>query len=109
MQKEIWMADLNPVIGSEQSGIRPVVIISGNTMNSHYRVVIICPLTSKIKPYKGCPVISPNQTNNLKTESQAIPFHVRTISKTRLKKKMGAISNNELDSIKQGLHMFVTY
>ncbi len=109
MQKEIWMVDLNPVIGSEQSGIRPVVIISGNTMNSHYRVVIICPLMSKIKPYKGCPVISPNQTNNLKTESQAIPFHVRTISKTRLKKKMGAISNNELDSIKQGLHMFVTY
>ena len=109
MQKEIWMADLNPVIGSEQSGIRPVVIISGNTMNEHYSVVIICPLTIKVKPYKGCPVIRPNQTNNLKTESQAIPFHVRTISKMRLKKKMGTISSHELETIKQGLHMFVTY
>lgn len=81
------MTDLNPVIGSEQSGIRPVVIISGNSMNENYSVVIICPLTSKIKSYKGCPVISPNKTNNLKTESQAIPFHVRTISKIRLRKK----------------------
>lgn len=53
MQKEIWMADLNPVIGSEQSGVRPVVIISGETMNKMYSVVIMCPFTSKIKPYKG--------------------------------------------------------
>jgi len=109
MQKEIWIADLNPVLGSEQSGIRPVIIISGNTMNEHYSVVIICPLTSKVKPFKGCPVISPNRTNNLKTVSQAIPFHVRTISKVRLRTKMGTISSAELDSIKQGLQMFVTY
>ncbi len=52
MQKEIGMADLNPVIGSEQSGIRPVVIISGNTMNSHYRVVIICPLRARLNLIK---------------------------------------------------------
>ncbi|MCB9310089.1 MAG: type II toxin-antitoxin system PemK/MazF family toxin [Lewinellaceae bacterium] len=43
MQKgEIWMADLNPILGTEQSGHRPVVIISGNAMNSHFDMVITC-------------------------------------------------------------------
>lgn len=109
MQKEIWMADLNPVIGSEQSGIRPVVIISGASMNQHYSVVIMCPLSSKVKPYKGCPVITPDKVNNLKAASQAIPFQVRTISKMRLTKKLGLISENDLINIKRGLDLFLTY
>jgi mRNA interferase MazF len=109
MQKEIWMADLNPVVGSEQSGIRPVIIISGASMNEHYSVVIMCPLTSKVKPLKGCPVISPNELNHLKTVSQAIPFQVRTISKSRLTKKIGSITNDELEGIQKGLEMFLKY
>lgn len=109
MQKEIWMADLNPVIGSEQSGIRPIVVISGETMNKLYSVVIMCPLTSKVKPYKGCPVINPNKINNLTTISQVIPFQVRTISKIRLTKKVGFISDDDLQNIKQGLELFLTY
>jgi mRNA interferase MazF len=109
MQKEIWMADLNPVIGSEQSGVRPVVVISGTSMNSYYSVVIICPLTSKVKSFTGCPSIKPNRTNNLKTESQAITFQIRTISKARLTKKMGLISNDELENIKKGLDLYLTY
>ncbi|MEJ7677133.1 MAG: type II toxin-antitoxin system PemK/MazF family toxin [Segetibacter sp.] len=103
------MADLNPVVGSEQSGIRPVVIISGEIMNQHYSIVIMCPLTSKIKPYKGCPVITPNKINNLTKISQTIPFHVRTISKIRLTKRIGFISDEDLKNIKQGLEMFLTY
>jgi len=43
-QGEIWMADLNPVVGSEQQGIRPVVIISGNAMNNNLGISIVCPL-----------------------------------------------------------------
>lgn len=109
MQKEIWMADLNPVAGSEQSGIRPVVIISGASMNQHYSIVIICPLTTKVKLYKGCPVITPDKTNNLKETNQAIPFQVRTISKMRLTKKLGLISEKDLENIKNGLDLFLTY
>jgi mRNA interferase MazF len=52
-QCELWYADLNPVKGSEQAGMRPVVIVSGNLMNTYLNVVICCPLTSKIKNYKG--------------------------------------------------------
>lgn len=109
MQREIWMADLNPVIGSEQSGIRPVVIISGASMNQHYSIVIMCPLTTKVKPYRGCPVITPDKVNNLKERSQVIPFQVRTISKMRLTKKLGLITEHDLENIKRGLDLFLTY
>ncbi len=109
MQREIWMADLEPVEGSEQGGTRPVIIISGPSMNAHYPVVFICPLTSKIKPYKGCPVIQPDKVNKLKVASQAIPFQIRTVSKSRLKKKIGLITEGQLDEIKRGLVIYLTY
>ena len=52
-QREIWITDLNPVKGSEQRGISPVVVLSGNAMNSNLDVCIVCPLSSKIKNYAG--------------------------------------------------------
>jgi len=48
-KSEIWLADLNPQRGKEQSGARPVLIISGNAMNDNYDLVITCPLSSKKK------------------------------------------------------------
>ena len=109
MQKEIWMADLNPVQGSEQSGIRPVVIISGDSMNKYYSVVIICPLTTKLKSYKSCPVIQPDKLNKLKSVSQVISFQIRTIAKSRLKKRIGSIQDDLLEQIKEGVNIFLNY
>ena len=96
-QGEIWMSDLNPVIGSEQSGRRPVVILSGNLMNRFLQVIITAPLTSKIKNYQGNPVLQPNQTNGLKIESEILVFHIRSVSKDRLIEKIGEIQKYELD------------
>ena len=109
MQKEIWMTDLNPVQGSEQSGIRPAVIVSGDSMNKYYNVVIICPLTTKLKPYKSCPVIQPDKLNKLKSVSQVIPFQIRTIAKSRLKKRIGSITEEVLKQIKDGVNIFLNY
>lgn len=95
-QGEIWMSDLNPVIGSEQAGRRPVVILSGNLMNRFLQVVITAPLTSKIKNYQGNPVLEPSHKNGLKLESELMVFHIRSISKDRLIEKIGEISNDEL-------------
>ncbi|MEB2780154.1 type II toxin-antitoxin system PemK/MazF family toxin [Algoriphagus sp. C2-6-M1] len=95
-QGEIWMSDLNPVIGSEQAGRRPVVILSGNLMNKFLQVVITAPLTSKVKNYQGNPILEPSQKNGLKLESELMVFHIRSISKDRLIEKIGEISNNEL-------------
>lgn len=95
-QGEIWMSDLNPVIGSEQAGRRPVVILSGNLMNKFLQVVITAPLTSKIKNYQGNPVLKPSNSNGLKLESELMVFHIRSISKDRLIEKIGEISKEEL-------------
>ena len=62
-QREIWYADLNPVKGSEQKGFRPVVIISGNVVNKYLNIVIACPLTTKIKGYKGNIILQPDDIN----------------------------------------------
>lgn len=95
-QGEIWMSDLNPVIGSEQAGRRPVVILSGNLMNKFLQVVITAPLTSKIKNYHGNPVLKPSALNGLKLESELMVFHIRSISKERLIEKVGEVTKNEL-------------
>jgi mRNA interferase MazF len=102
-QAEIWLADLEPVKGSEQGKTRPIVIISGNTMNTHFPVGIACPLSSTIKNYEGCVVISKNKLNGLAIDSEIISFQVRTISKERLLKKIGAIANTQLILVKNGL------
>lgn len=95
-QGEIWMSDLNPVIGSEQAGRRPVVILSGNLMNKFLQVVITAPLISKIKNYQGNPILEPSPMNGLKVESELMVFHIRSISKDRLIEKIGEISREEL-------------
>ena len=108
-QCEIWYADLNPVKGSEQQGFRPVVIISGNVLNKYLRTVIICPLTTKVKRYKGNIVLAPNDENGLSKISEILIFHIRSISKERLVKRIGKISNEQLNTLKQGLDDILRY
>lgn len=108
-QGEIWQADLNPVKGSEQAGFRPVVIISGNLLNQHLPVVIVMPLTTKLKHYKGNPILKPSSVNGLKSESEILVFHIRSVSKDRLIKKMGMIDSAELTVATKTLNDILKY
>lgn len=108
-QREIWYADLNPVRGSEQQGFGPVVIISGDLLNANLQIVIACPLTSKIKNYKGNVILDPTETNGLEKQSEIMILHIRSISKSRLVKKIGSISNQQLVALKQGLEDILRY
>ena len=108
-QREIWLADLNPVQGSKQKGIRPVVILSGNAMNQNLDICIVCPMSSIIKNYAGCLVLKPDDLNGLETSSEIITFQVRIISGNRLIRKLGEITGNQLDAIKKGLNEILTY
>ena len=108
-QGEIWYADLEPVKGSEQSGKRPVVIISGPTMNTALQVVIVCPLTSVIKNIKGCVVLQKDGINNLKKDAEILVLQVRTISKNRLSKKIGNVSKHQMELIKEGINIYLNY
>lgn len=108
-QGEIWYANLNPIKGSEQAGMRPVVVVSGNMLNSLISTVIVFPLTTKIKNYKGNLVLTPTSKNGLEQTSEVLIFHIRSLSKERLTKKLGAISSNELKQLKEGLDDLLRY
>lgn len=108
-QKEIYWANLEPVKGQEQGGKRPVVIVSGNTMNKHFDIVMICPISTKIKNYEGCVRLNKNDQNKLKQNSEVITFQMRTISKKRLGRKIGSITTDQLGQIFSGLTDILTY
>lgn len=108
-QGEIWKANLNPSKGREQAGFRPVVIISGNLLNENLDVVIAVPLTTKIKKYKGNPVLTPNERNGLKKESEMLIFHIRSISKDRLVQRIGVITKEEIGRVIKTLNHILKY
>lgn len=108
-QGEIWDIYLNPVSGSEQGGRRPCIIISGDLLNQHLQVVIVCPLTTKIKGYKGNLILVPDSENGLERESEVLTFHIRSVSKKRLDRRIGKIGTKQVDFIKGTLNDILKY
>ena len=108
-QGEIWLTDLNPVQGKEQSGFCPVVILSGNVLNTYMEIVIVCQLTSSVKGYKGNVILEPESINNLDVKSEILTFQIRSLSKQRLKKKIGLITGEQLNTLKIGLNDILKY
>lgn len=108
-QGEIWYANLSPVKGSEQEGYRPVLIISGDLLNTHTPFVICCPLTTKIKNYKGNVVLEPNMDNKLKQTSEVMTYHISSISKERLVEPLGEVPSQVIQEIKKALNDILTY
>ena len=108
-QKDIYLVNLDPTKGKEQRGKRPAVIISGNTMNKNLGVFIICPILSKIKNYAGCVKIVKNKTNKLSEDSEIITFQIRAITKERMIKKIGEITNEQLKEVVYSLNEIFYY
>jgi mRNA interferase MazF len=96
-RNEIYIADLNPTLGSEISKIRPVVVISQNAMNSALETVVICPLTSKIHPKWR----SRLQINCSGSVAEIAVDQIRSISKTRLKKKIDVLTEDEAAQLRR--------
>ena len=89
---DIYYADLRPVIGSEQGGIRPVLILQNNVGNRHSPTVIAAPITSKMgKPRLPTHVCLNRQANGLSCGSVILLEQLRTIDKSRLRERVGAL------------------
>jgi mRNA interferase MazF len=108
-QRDIFLADLEPVQGSEQGGVRPVVVISGNSMNKNLNVAIVCCLSSVVKHYMGCVQLKASKANGLTSDSEVVTFQIRTMASSRLKRKLGVISVEELQQVLIGLGKVFTY
>lgn len=108
-QAEIWDVYFDPVLGSEQGGRRPALIISGNLANNNLKTIIACPLTSKLKNYQGNLILKPNTTNGLVKESEIMTIHIRSLSKERFLKKIGTISKGDFQIVKESLDKIIKY
>ena len=89
---EIWYADLSPVIGSEQGGVRPVLIVQNDVGNRNAPTTIIAPITSRLSKHPlPTHVPLPSQTCGITSDSIALMEQLRTIDKQRLKTRMGVV------------------
>ena len=97
---QIYLADLNPVMGSEQGGIRPVVVIQNNVGNRFSPTIIVAAITGRMK--KSIPTHAKIKTGLLK-DSIALMEQIRTIDKCRLIEYMGEVSKAEMNGIVEAL------
>ena len=101
---EIYYADLSPVIGREQGGLRPVIVIQNNMGNYYAPTVIVAPLTSKTeKCYLPTHVLIKQGANGTKLESLALLEQIRTIDKSRLQSKVGAVTEETTKEIDKAI------
>ena len=84
---EVYLVNLDPIIGSEIQETRPCLIISPDEMNNHIATVIVAPMTTKGRDY---PTRSPCMFEG--KEGQVVLDQIRTVDKVRLVKKLGRIS-----------------
>ena len=92
---DMFYADLSPVVGSEQGGIRPVLIIQNDMGNKYSPTVIAAAVTSQIGKNKLPTHIEiGSETCGLKSDSVVLTEQIRTIDKSRLKEKIGHIDDS---------------
>lgn len=106
LRGDIWWADLNPVRGHEQAGIRPVLVISQDVFNRSAGTVIALALTSQ-PPSAGYPLTYELHSVNLPKRSWVKISQIRTLSTERLGQWLGRVSSEELDVIIDGLNDIV--
>lgn len=106
LRGEVRWADLNRVRGSEQAGLRLVVILSHNIFNERSGTVIAIALTSQLQR-AGFPLTLPIESTKLPKKSWAKISQIRTLSTERIGKSLGRISKEELLKIIDGLNEIV--
>ena len=91
---DIYYADLNPVVGSEQGGTRPVLVISNDIGNRHSPTVIIAAITSRVRKKKKLPThLYLGQIEGLPANSIILFEQLRTIDKKRLREHIGMLKS----------------
>ena len=101
---DIYYADLSPVVGSEQGGMRPVLIVQNDIGNKHSPTVIAAAITSRLDKAKlpthievgGC-------TCGLAKDSVVLLEQIRTLDKKRLKEKMGTLDVSSMSAVNSAL------
>ena len=97
---DIFYADLSPVVGSEQGGMRPVLIVQNDTGNKHSPTVIAAAITSQSSKARLPTHIELNaQSVGLTRDSVILLEQIRTIDKSRLRERMGKLDDNTMTKV----------
>lgn len=101
---DIYYADLSPVVGSEQGGVRPVLIIQNDVGNKFSPTVIAAAITSqRDKTNLPTHIEVDAQGSGLIKDSVVLLEQVRTLDKHRLREKMGRLDKNSMSRVNQAL------
>ncbi len=101
---DIFYADLSPVIGSEQGGIRPVLVVQNDVGNKYSPTVIAAAITSKINKAKLPTHIEIDAKEfGLNRDSVILLEQVRTIDKQRLREKIGSLDEKQMKKVNEAL------
>ena len=101
---DLYYADLSPVIGSEQGGIRPVLVIQNDIGNKYSPTVIAAAITSKLNKAKLPTHIELSSNEyGLEKDSVVLLEQIRTLDKTRLKEKIGELTTLKMNQVNKAM------
>ena len=100
---DIYYADLSPVVGSEQGGVRPILIVHNDVGNKYSPTVIAAAITSQQDKSNLPTHIYLNAGSGLQKDSIVLLEQVRTIDKARLKEKMGTLDNKSMSMVNKAI------
>lgn len=100
---EIYVADLSPYVGSEQGGIRPVIILQNNLGNIFSPTLIVAPLTSRYKKRNLPTHYLIEDVEELKTTSLVLLEQIKTIDKRRITEYIGQASKDDIKNIEKAV------
>lgn len=100
---DIYFCDFAPVVGSEQNGLRPAVIIQNNVGNHYSPTTIVAPLTTRTK--RKLPTHVTVTNNCLKETSIILLEQIRTIDKSRLRTYLGQLNKTEMNSVDDAINI----
>ena len=102
---DIYYADLSPVVGSEQSGVRPILIIQNDIGNKFSPTIIGVPITSKAKISMPTHIAIEGNKYGLEKDSIILAEQIRTLDKSRLKEKVGKLDRRVLNEVKRAIEI----
>jgi mRNA interferase MazF len=107
-QYQVWIADLNPQMGTEPGKIRPVLIVQTDLLNSEHPSTLVCPITTNVQP--GAVILRVHLRRGVarvKDNCDIMIDQIRSIDNKRLISKIGSIPNELEEVVKQNLRILL--
>lgn len=105
---EIWLADLNPQLGTEPGKTRPVLVVQTNLLNPLHPSILICPITSNVtESSQLLRVHIPSGISGTKIPSDIMIDQIRAIDKRRLVRKLGKLPDHLAPHVRENLKIIL--